>query len=264
MGDTFDAVRADFERQLQLEYHSTDTTPIFALAKLARDKKHGNAARELLLGGFERLVKRKNKDKLINDVAYHALAWATMDMPKHASIGPALHAAFRVAAELTKTEVHYNMNVTCGPLAIALATFDYREAIPDLAKFREKFDHYDGTAFHTQVLYAQWIFEDDGAGAAAYLEESDQLKILGWPAAAMADMDYKAGRASLRKRLLGKLHAESREALLEASDRLIKQKKRPATDKRMIYLFGRVSLVEIALGNESENTFRDRAIAKRG
>jgi hypothetical protein len=198
----------------------------------------------------------------MNDVALYALAFATMDMPRHASIGPALQRAFQVAGELAGVDVHYNMNQAAGPVALALATAEHTAALPDIEKFREKFDHYDGTMFHTMVLYAQWILDKDGSAACAYLAESDQLKTLGWAAAALADMDHKPGRAVIGARLRGKLHAESREALLEASERLIKQKKPPKPENRMIHMFGRISPVEIALGSEGESEFRQRAIAK--
>jgi hypothetical protein len=262
--ETFAHVREQVERQLAKDYHHTDTSWFYALARLGHSDVHGDAARELLLGGWQRLIDvKREKNQLINSVAYHALAYAAIDLPPHPSIGPALQHAFRVAGELTDLEVHYNANVACGALAVACASIDYREILDDIAKFRERFDHYDGTAFHTQVLYAQWMLTEDAAGANKYLAESDQLKVLGWPAAALADLDHKPGRSTIFARLSGRLYAESREALLEASARLRTQDGAPAAADRMFRLFGRVSPVEIALGNENDDTFRDRAVAKR-
>lgn len=262
--EVFEKARAEFERQLERDYHGTDAEAIYAFARLAHDPAQGDAVRELVLGGFDRLIAGAKKSKeLINSVAYHALAFAALEMPPHPDIGPALHRGFRVTAELTDVEVHYNMNQACGAFAIALATLDYRDVIDDIAKFRERFDHYDGTPFHTQVLYAQWMFEGDGAGARAYVADSEQLKCLGWAAAALADLDHKPGRGTIMARMGGRLHAESREALLEASARLRTQSGPPAVADRMIWMFGRVSPVEIALGYETDNVFRDRAVAKR-
>ena len=260
---SFDKAREAFEKQLTRDYHDTDTEAIYAFARLGKTKKHTKAVRELVLGGFDKMVKGRKKGALINSVAYHALAYAALDLPAHPDIAPALHQGFRVTAELTDLDVHYNMNQACGAFAIALATLDYRDWLDDLAKFHDKQGHFDSEPWHAQVLYAQWMLENDGEGAMKYVATSEQLKNLGYAAAALADMDHKPGRGALMARMGGRLQAESREAMMEASKRLRLQSGPPAEEDRMIWMFGRVSPVEIALGNETENEFRHRAQAKR-
>jgi hypothetical protein len=252
--------REAFEHQLTLDYHSTDAEAIYAFARLAKDA----ASRALVLGAFDRLVAHAKKKKgLINSVAYHALAYAALDLPRHPEIAPALRAAFRIAAGLTDLDVHYNMNQACGAFAVALATLEHRDALDDFAKFHDKLGHYGSEPFHAQVLYAQWMLEEDAEGAKAYVAGSENLKVLGYAAAALADMDDKPGRGTLMARMGGKLHAESREAMMEASMRLRTQSGPPEVADRMIWMFGRVSPVEIALGHESTSVFRQRAAAKR-
>jgi hypothetical protein len=254
------AAREAFERQLEVDYHSTRSDAIYAFARLATD----DAGRELVLGAFDRLIATAKKSKtLINSVAYHALAYAALDLPRHPDIAPVLQQGFRVCAELTDLDVHYNMNQACGAFAIALATLDHRDALDDFAKFHDKLGHYGSEPFHAQVLYAQWMLDEDVEGAKQYVAESEHLEVLGYGAAALADLDHKPGRGTRMARMGGRLHAESREAMMEASARLRMQSGPPEVAERMIWMFGRVSPVEIALGNESENVFRQRAEAKR-
>ena len=54
-------------------------------------------------------------------------------------------------------------------------------------------------------------------------------------------MDHKPGRGTLMARMGGKLYAESREAMMEASMRLRTQSGPPKVADRMIWMFGRVS-----------------------
>jgi hypothetical protein len=258
--DVLAKARAAFEDELEQDYHSTDTETIYAFARLAKD----DASRELVLGGFDRLVTNAKKhEELINAVAYHALAYAALELPRHPDIAPVLQQGFRICAELTDLDVHYNMNQACGAFAIALATLEHRDALDDFAKFHDKLGHYGSEPFHAQVLYAQWMLDEDVEGAKQYVAESEHLKVLGYAAAALADLDHKPGRGTLMARMSGRLHAESREAMMEASARLRMQSGPPEVADRMIWMFGRVSPVEIALGNESENVFRQRAEAKR-
>ncbi|NMH85900.1 hypothetical protein HHX25_00130 [Flavivirga sp. Y03] len=92
-----------------------------------------------------------------------------------------------------------------------------------------------------------------------YLEEKSHTKNLGLVASALADLDYKSGLKTLQKYLLEIKNDVTYEVFKEAITRLQNQIGRPLNENRMVWLFGFLPRVEIALGDESDNEFLHRA-----
>jgi hypothetical protein len=86
---------------------------------------------------------------------------------------------------------------------------------------------------------------------------------LGLAAAVIADLDYKAARDTLAGRATTTESSVAAETMSEALQRLDKQQGPPPPAGRMIWMFGRKSQTEQALGSESDNVFVHRARARR-
>jgi hypothetical protein len=113
-----------------------------------------------------------------------------------------------------------------------------------------------------QCRYAQWMLAKDDAGALAYLRDPANTKNLGLAAAALADLDEKHARDALGARIETLEHPVAKEIFAEALTRLDAQLGPPAVAARMIWMFGRKSSTEQALGSESDSVFVERAIAR--
>ncbi|MBA3501633.1 MAG: hypothetical protein M4D80_26785 [Myxococcota bacterium] len=87
-------------------------------------------------------------------------------------------------------------------------------------------------------------------------------KNLGLAAAALADLDAKHARNAIGARAETLDNPVAKEVFAEALTRLDAQHGPPAAAARMIWLFGRKSSTEQALGNETDNVFVERAIAR--
>ena len=258
----FALVRERALAQLDCEYHDTDTAWLFALGQFAREPKYADDARAIVLGAFDRLTGKRGK-KLVNAVAFGALGLVAIGF-EHPETGPALHAAFRVAAGMERVDAHYNLNQAAGQLAVALAALEHVEARGDVEAFIAD-DRESDEEHVAQCRYASAMLARDAADVLAHLRTADDShKNLGFDAAACADLDCKEARAKLQARVGRRGHAVAKAAFREALERLEKQKKPPALAARMIWMFGRVSPVERALGAESDNVFRQRAAAARG
>jgi len=260
--ESFQFVREMARKQLDLEYYDTQPAWFFTLGALAHRAQFSEDARGFVLGAFDYLAaKSRNapERKLVNSVAFGALAYVAAALP-HPQTGPALHRAFRIAAD---DDAHYELNVTSGPLAIALANVGYAEAMPDIQAFLDNFEwRYQGAAFVLQARYALWLLGNDGAGALDYLRDPTHDKSLGLVAAALADLDHKPGRDALAERARTLTNPVAQEAFTEAIARLDSQRGPPFRDGRMIWMFGRRSPTEQALGEESDNVFVKRAMAR--
>lgn len=258
-------VREMAAAQLDLPYHDTQPRWFFALAELARLSRFTPDARELLVGGFERMAARSRNATsrtLVNSVGFAALAHAIAMLPVN-DTGPALRDAFRIAAGFADIDAHYELNVTCGPLAIALAAVEHREALPELERFLGEFaDTYAGAPFVLQVQYARWLLADDAAGALAYASDPEHKKSLSLAAAALADLHHVAAYEPLETRAASLEHPVAKEAFAEALARLHRQTAPPPVAGRMIWMFGRRSPTEQALGEDSDNVFVQRAIER--
>ena len=264
--DVFALVRDMAAEQLELPYHETEPQWLFALGELAQFPRFTAQASELLLGGFERLAahaRNVEKRELVNSVAFGALAHALTTLPADPRTGPALREAFRVAAGLADIDAHYELNVTCGPIAVALAAVDHGDALPELDLFlAELGDTYRGEPFVMQVLYGKWLLERDPAAALAYVVDPAHTKGLGYAAAALADLHHVDAYEPLAARAGTLEHPVAQEAFAEALVRLSRQSAPPPPDGRMIWLFGRRSPTEQALGEDSDNVFVLRAIER--
>ena len=261
--ETYQLVSEQVSAQLATPYYKTQTSWLFALGGFARGGPFADEARALLLSGFERVVEHaQRKKELVNSVAFGALAYAAACVP-HVETGPVLHRAFRIAAGLEDVRAHYELVLTCGPLAVAMSAVDHTAAIADIDAFAtEKNELYPGDDFVMQCRYAQWLLAKDDAGAVAYVRDLANTKNLGLAAAALADLDAKHTRDALGARIETIEHPVAKEVFAEALTRLDAQLGPPAVTGRMIWMFGRKSSTEQALGSESDNVFVQRAVAR--
>jgi hypothetical protein len=262
---TFQLVRERAQKQLEVEYYDTKPAWLFALGELAQFPRFADDARGLLLGGFDHLVAKTRAAKertLVNSVAFGALAHAVAEL-SHPQTGPALRKAFEVAAGQTDVRAHYELNVTCGALAVALAAVDHVEALPALDTFLARYaDDYAGDGFVMQVLYSKWLLSRDGAAPLAYVTSPANKKGLAYAAAALADLHHVVAYELLAARAKSLEHPVAQEAFAEAKARLSHQATPPPVTRRMIWMFGRKSPTEQALGEDSDNVFVQRAIAR--
>lgn len=259
--EVFGFVREMALKQLDLEYFDTRPRWLFALGELGQFPRFADGARAALLGGFDRLVSksRKKESVLVNAVAFGALAHAVAELA-HPQTGPALLKAFEVAAGQTDLDAHHELNVTCGPLAIALAAVDHVAALPALDAFLAQFEaRHRGETFVMEVLYGKWLLARDGAAALAYLATPHADKGLAFAAAALADLHHVGAYEALAARAATLRNPVATEAFAEAMARLARQTAPPPVRGRMIWMFGRRSPTEQALGEDSDNIFAQRA-----
>ncbi|HTR54979.1 MAG TPA: hypothetical protein VMJ10_30045 [Kofleriaceae bacterium] len=263
--DAYALVLEQARRQLDLPYYDTKPAWFFALGELAREPRFAAEARAFLRGGFAHYAAQSRdatERTLVNSVAFGALAHA-LAHPGDPEAGPTLRDAFRIAAGQGDIDAHYELNVTCGALAIALSAVGFERALPELDAFLAEYgDNYGGDGFVMQVLYARWLLVGDAAAALAYVTDPAHKKGLAYAAAALADLHHVAAYEALAARAKTLDHPVAQEAFAEALARLARQTAPPRVDDRMIWLFGRKSPTEQALGEDSDNIFVQRAIAR--
>jgi hypothetical protein len=114
-----------------------------------------------------------------------------------------------------------------------------------------------------QLRYALWMLSKDTASARAYIEDQEKTKNLGYAVAALADLDDKASRDAIATRAPWLRNAVAREVFAEGLQRLDTQTWPPPAPSRMIWMFGRKSSTERALGEDSDNVFVQRAMARK-
>jgi hypothetical protein len=257
-------VREQAVAQLVTAYYKTRPSWLFALGGFAKHGAFADDARALLLGAFQQLVVHAQAhDELVNSVAFGALAFAAAGVA-HPDTGQVLERAFAIAAGKTDAKAHYELNLVTGPLAIAMAALDHADAKDEIRAIVEEAERvYPGGDHVMQMRYALWMLEQDPRGAHAYLADAANTKNVGLAAAVIADLDYKAARETLAGRARTSESSVAAETMSEALQRLDKQQGPPAPAGRMIWMFGRKSQTEQALGSESDNVFVQRARARR-
>lgn len=264
--ETFALVQTRVEEQLQVAYYDCRPAWFFALADLAQEPAFAARATATLCGGVEKLAERaRAEESLVNSVGMNALAFSLALLPGEAS-AKALQQAWQLAVGKVKgLKSHYELKLTLGPIALGLAAVapDDHSMEAAFAAFLEDFEwRYPGDTFIVQVRYAQWLSRRDGAGALAYLTDPKNTKSLGLVAAALADLHHVAAVPALEALRARLENPVAREAVDEALWRLRTQAAAPAPRDRMIWLFGRSTSTEEALGGDSDNVFLLRARAR--
>lgn len=263
--DAYRLVREQAVAQLATAYYRTWPAWLFALGGFAKQGPFADDARAVLLGAFQQLVAHAQAhDELVNSVAYGALAFASAGVA-HPDTGQVLARAFATAAGKADLNAHYELKVVTGPLALAMAAIDYADARDEMRVVLAEAERiYPGDDHVMQMRYALWMLDQDPRGALAYVTNTANKKNLGLAAAAIADLDYKAARDSLARRAKTLENPVAQETFAEVLQRLDKQQGPPPPTGRMIWMFGRKSSTEQALGSESDNVFVKRAIARPG
>ncbi|MSU44851.1 hypothetical protein EXS45_01575 [Candidatus Nomurabacteria bacterium] len=253
----------------QLTLHHYDSKPelVYALSGFAKNPAYRAKIVDYIKTGFDQLREEtkkraeKNKyDHLINQIMFGALGRLAAMIGEN-SLSPLIYKEFIFAGD---NDQFFELNVETGTLAIALSILGYTG---DLTEFKKVLDHWesvyeDRQKFVTEMYYALWILKQDKSGPMVYLKDSKHKTNLSYVAAALADLDVKSALAVLNEKIIQIKNPVTKEVFLEAVTRLGNQKINPIADERMIWMFGKLSSTEIALGNESDNEFIRRAMEK--
>ncbi len=264
--ETFALLEARVGEQLQGEYYDCRPAWLFALGDLAQDPAFSTRALAILCGGVERLATRAREHKtLVNAVALNALAFC---LARHSGEGVAvaLRSAWQLAVgKVEGLKAHYELKLTLGPIALALAAVapDDHSMEAGFEEFLKDYEwRYPGDAFIVQVHYALWLQRKDGAGALAYLTDPKNTKSLGLVAAALADLHHVPALPALEAHRGRLKNPVALEVFDEALSRLRTQTRAPEPRDRMVWLFGRSTSTEEALGGDTDNVFLLRARAR--
>ncbi|HWV16745.1 MAG TPA: hypothetical protein VN030_15045 [Cellvibrio sp.] len=155
---------------------------------------------------------------------------------------------------------HYELNQTCGSIALALASLNYAGDISGFDTFLDSFEwRYPGSDFVMQTRYAKWLLNKNPEEAATFLADPENKQGASYAVSAIADLDYKPALALIQQKQSSLRNPITQEVFKEAIARLQQQKAPPSPQERIINLFGRVTPTEMALGAESDNVFLSRA-----
>ncbi len=278
------------QKQLELDYDKAQTAPVYALSNFAQDKAFRPQIINFIQTGFDALRDSKKKmppgQAVLNTITYGAIG-RLAGMIGEESLGELIYKEFQFAAS---EDQDYEVNLEAGTLAIALSFLNYKGETKAFDEFLAYFESsYCGEKFVMEVRYADWTIRKDKLEPVEYLKnpvnaakkylEKNGIKVddayiaqygnqykrnLGLVAAALADLDAKDSLPILKEMLVLIKNSVTKEAFLEAIDRLETQKEAPASKDRMILMFGKINSTELALGEETDNEFVIRAKKKTG
>lgn len=232
-----------------------DKLSFYGLVEIAEVAGLKERVLKLVRNGFKRAIKIK-EDDMVNDTIFNLLGQlCVMLNDKEAS--PALYKAFKFAADENQD---YAMNTVASRLAIYLTALDYSGSVKDIKDYIDYFMHsYEDEEFVIRACYAYWWFKKETNEALTFLNNPEKKKSLGLVAALLADLDEKRAIPILESRLKDLSNPVTKEVFKEAITRLKSQNQIPTNQERMIWLFGFISQTQIALGDETDNIFIQRA-----
>lgn len=232
-----------------------DKLSFYGLVEIAEVAGLKERVLKLVRNGFKRAIKIK-EDDMVNDTIFNLLGQlCVMLNDKEAS--PALYKAFKFAADENQD---YEMNTVASRLAIYLTALNYSGSVKGIKDYIDYFmDSYEDEEFVIRACYAYWWFKKETNEALAFLNNSEKKKSLGLVAALLADLDEKRAIPILESRLKDLSNPVTKEVFKDAIGRLKSQKEIPTNQERMIWLFGFISQTQIALGDETDNIFIQRA-----
>lgn len=247
----------DDQFKLDIDDDDIDKLCFYGLVEIAEVAGLKERVLKLVRNGFKRAIKIK-EDDMVNDTILNLLGQlCVMLNDKEAS--PALYRAFKFAADENQD---YEMNTVASRLAIYLTALDYGGSVKDIKHYIDYFmDSYEDEEFVVRACYAHWWFKKETNEALAFLNNPDKKKSLGLVAALLADLDEKRAITILESRLNDLANPVTKEVFKEAISRLKSQKEIPTNQERMIWMFGFISETQIALGDETDNIFIQRANA---
>jgi hypothetical protein len=277
-------VNQDFEKELNkaaieltLQYYDSEPENIYALVKYGNVPLLRFQIIDFIASSFDKLRKEAldykiAQDKLWNDgfkssvmvnhVVFGALA-RIAGMFGAKELAPLLYKEF---CSLKKT--FYELQLERGTLAIALSVLGYDGDIQEMKDILDdavsnEFS-IDENTVKLEMFYAYCILKKDSIRAIDYLSNLKRTKNLALVAATLADLDVKEALPILKDRFKTLTNHVEEEAFLEAIHRLEVQTSIPSPNDRMIWMFGKCSSTEMALGEDSDNVFVLRAIEKYG
>lgn len=265
------------QKQLTLQYYDTKTKHIYHLINYTNFPELRSRIISFIENSFDTLRKEAynykiEQDKIWNDgfdssvmvnsVAFGALV-RTAGMLGEKELAPLLYKEF-----LGLEKEFYELNLERGTLSIVLSMLSYEGDIKEIQNILDDAvsNQYDiNEREHIlKMFYAFCILKNDKTRALDYLSNYKRTQNLSLVAAALADLDVKDALPFLTDRLHQLDCPITKEAFLEAIYRLETQTELPDTLNRMIWMFGKRSDTELALGEDSDNIFVLRAIEKTG
>lgn len=235
-----------------------DKSCFFGLIEISKVSGYRSQVLNLVRMGFSRAINEKKESRLVNDTIYNILGQLCVIL-NDLEANTILHDAFVFAADEKR---NYEMNTVASRLAIYLTALNYSGSLESIKKYIDSFnDSYEDEEFVMRACYAYWWLKKDSAEALAFLSSAEKKKSLGLVAALLTDLDEKNAIPVLENRMKDLTNPVTREVFKEAIHRLTSQKEIPVNKDRMIWMFGLITETEIALGNETDNIFIQRANA---
>lgn len=264
-------------RELYLPYYDSRPENIYALIQHGNDPVLRAEITSFIKNGFDILRKVAYNKKIEEDKAWND-GYESSAMVNHVVFGALARAAGLLGEkELAPTlykeflgikKAFYELSIERGTLSIALSMLEYEGEIREIQQLLDSAVANEYNIIESQdileMFYAFCILKKDKAKALNYLSNYKRLKNLSFVAAALADLDVKEAIPTLKDRFVQLDNPFAKEAFLEAIHRLESQKEVPASKDRMIWMFGKRTSSELALGNNTDNEFVLRAIKKSG
>lgn len=263
--------------QLTLQYYDTKPEKIYALINYSDAPLLKAKIIAFIESSFDKLREvaldhKIKQDKIWNDgyeesVMVNHIAFGTLarlvSILGAKKLAPLLYKEF-IALE----DEFYELNIERGTLAIVLSLLDYEGGINEIQDILDdavsnKYSINEREHI-LKMFYSFCILKKDKTKALDYLSNEKRTQNLSFVAAAVADLDVKEALPILLKRFNQLDDPITKEVFLEAIHRLETQTDVPNAADRMIWMFGKRSDTELALGNESDNIFVLRAIEKTG
>lgn len=233
-------------------YEEAEPQCIYNLPKYVLTDEDSNHAKHFLTQSIGWLRDPQHgiyKSELPNDILYTACIEA-LSVLSDASMSTFFVDEFK---KNTGEEISYEMMVANGRIALAVARWESKEAVPTLDKFLAEWSQYEGDDFWMEVQYSAWIIEKNYLAAKEYLLTKKQG--LSFASAALCDLDAKDCTDDIKTVLPKIKHPVTRLVLQESIKRLESQAKIPAQDKRIIWLFGLYPESLKGMGHYNEDNF---------
>jgi hypothetical protein len=168
-----------------------------------------------------------------------------------------LYRAFIFAGD---DERNYEMNVAASHLAQSITAFAYDGPLDSIRQYIDNYsENYTDDEFVLRARYALWYLTGDRNGPLAYLQDGEHKRNLSFVVSALVDLNVKEALPVIEERLKTLENPVTIECFKEAIDRLQSQATAPAEADRMIWMLGRKTRTELALGEDTDNVFVLRA-----
>ena len=255
--DMAENVFAEYRKQLKLDVDEPiDVTVFRGMHFLSATEAHRERTRSELLSGFDLALEGYDGDKLVNDMVFVQLGHSLIELGDPSAAG-VLYRAFIFAGD---DERNYEMNVAASHLAQSITAFAYDGPLDSIRQYIDNYsENYTDDEFVLRARYALWYLTGDRNAPPAYLQVGEHKRNLSFVVSALVDLNVKEALPVIEDRLQTLENPVTIECFKEAIDRLQSQATAPAEADRMIWMLGRKTRTELALGEDTDNVFVLRA-----